>query len=171
MSLPAGTEKTYTNLRADGDTVWKTNGGISSVKTIGSAVRQFIADLLESVVLRKDVFVVTRHHYNSLTNTTTIKFDRDAVYFKNASLDPTDASKIALDYTNAKEGTVVRVYCAGVTEPTIDYPVDTIKRFERLETWFDNNVSPNHINIYTFMLFRIGTNVAIDVTRTQSMRQ
>ena len=61
MSLPAGTPKNKNLLRTQADGTYKDNGGSDTTKTQGINVRQYIADLLESVVFIQEDFLEIRN--------------------------------------------------------------------------------------------------------------
>ena len=145
MPLPTGTPKLKSQLQTQADNTYKDNGGSDPTKTKGDDVRQFMADLLESTYIKQEDFVETRFGTN-------VELDREAQYFRNASLDFC-IGNINVQSTNITNGVVVKLYHQDTTTPALnfvgfDYVYEAVQR----ETY-----DPTKINVFVFTAIKRST--------------
>lgn len=139
MPLPVGSPKTKTQLENQADVTYKDNGGSDLTKTRGADVRQFVADLLESAVLKTEDFVETRFTNN-------IVLDKEAQHFANSSFLPLGGN-LSISATNAKNGVVAKVYHQQSIPPNLNFSgFDFVYSATQKETY-----DSSKINVYVFI--------------------
>lgn len=139
MPLPFGNIKSRSDLINQADTTFKTNGGPGLAKTGGNNERQFIADVLETFLLKSENHVALR------AGNTPVFFDKNCIYLGGLSV--VRNSNVVFDFSNAKRGCVAKFFSQRTTPPTITASSGALKL---LEAHTIESYNPTLINVYIF---------------------